>query len=113
MARVKVNMSALVRQAIEKLGIDIPASDLIAEVRKTHGKDVTANLINAIKQRLRSKQGGTRSVRGRRKAKAATRNGSLSLADLQKGVEVFRQLGGVERAYRIAKALREIMGERI
>lgn len=52
----KVNKSKLVFAAFQSEGLDTPANDLSAFIKRTTGVDVTVSLINNLRSKLRKKQ---------------------------------------------------------
>jgi hypothetical protein len=90
-----VNKAALIREALEKLGIDAPAK-AVQEFAAAQGAEVAAAQISNIRTKI--KDGGGKK-RGR-KAKATTTNGeaSVTASDLIQARIMADKVGGVERA---------------
>jgi hypothetical protein len=94
-----VNKAALIREALEKLGIDAPAK-AVQEYASAQGATVAAAQISNI--RTKTKDGGSKK-RGRKakgKAKAASSNGdaAVTASDLIQARIMADKVGGVERA---------------
>jgi hypothetical protein len=90
-----VNKAALIREALEKLGIDAPAK-AVQEYAAAQGATVAAAQISNIRTKI--KEGGGKK-RGR-KAKAASSNGdaAVTAGDLIQARIMADKVGGVERA---------------
>jgi hypothetical protein len=97
-----VNKAALIREALEKLGIDAPAK-AVQEYAATHGATVAAAQISNIRTKL--KDGG--SNKPGRKVKGSSSNGDtrVSAEELFQARAMAEKVGGVARA----KALLDIL----
>jgi hypothetical protein len=97
-----VNKAALIREALDKLGIDAPAK-AVQEYASAQGATVAAAQISNIRTNI--KDGGKK--KPGRKAKASSSNGDthVSANDLLQARAMAEKVGGVARA----KALLDIL----
>jgi hypothetical protein len=91
-----VNKAALIREALEKLGIDAPAK-AVQEYATAQGASVAAAQISNIRTKI--KEGGSKK-RGRKAKKAPSSNGdaAVTAGDLIQARIMADKVGGVERA---------------
>jgi hypothetical protein len=99
MARGKITQAAAIREALQKLGIDTPSSEVVEYVDGTYrlglGKKAHAATVVSIERgKLRGGRKKKRVVR-RRRPGAARRGGG---AGLESAVDFVRQAGGLENA---------------
>jgi hypothetical protein len=97
-----VNKAALIREALDKLGIDAPAK-AVQEYATAQGATISAAQISNIRTKI--KHGGSK--KPARKAKASSTNGDMHVSanDLIQARSMAEKLGGVQRA----KALLDIL----
>ena len=91
-----VNKAALIREALEKLGIDAPAK-AIQEYASAQGATVAAAQISNIRTKI--KDGGNKK-RGRKAKQVAASNGdaAVTASDLIQARIMADKVGGVARA---------------
>jgi hypothetical protein len=92
-----VNKAALIREALEKLGIDAPAK-AVQEYATAQGATVAAAQISNIRTKI--KDGGGKKRGRKAKAKPALSNGdsTVTAGDLIQARIMADKVGGVERA---------------
>jgi len=92
-----VNKAALIREALEKLGIDAPAK-AVQEYATAQGATVAAAQISNIRTKI--KDGGSKKRGRKAKAKVVSSNGdaTVTAGDLIQARIMADKVGGVERA---------------
>jgi len=94
-----VNKAALIREALEKLGIDAPAK-AVQEYAAAQGAEVAAAQISNLRTKIKDGGAKKRGRKAKAKTKGTTSNGdaSVTASDLIQARIMADKVGGVERA---------------